>query len=85
MLKTSHKKIQNTDIKEDDKIIDIYLWIDNACVIFLNFSLLANYNKIDKTFFLQINANSPYSKLARKRGTLYFLSQTQSIKSENSY
>ena len=37
MLKTSHKKIQNTDIKEDDKIIDIYLWIDKACVIFSKF------------------------------------------------
>ena len=36
------------------------------------FSLLVNYDKIDKTcFFLQITANSPYRKLAIKRGTYF--------------
>ena len=41
------------------------------------FSLLVNYDKIDKTcFFLQITANSPYRKLAIKRGT-FFISYTE--------
>ena len=50
------------------------------------FSLLANYNKIDKTcFFSKLLLIFPIRKFAIKRGTFYSLSQTRSIKSENFY